>query len=214
METRIANKFVENKDTKAIYIFTDGSSYPNNARSTNSKGGCAFLALQCTDRVLDDEFEVNIANTEKLLKNKSNIYGAHYEVTDTLPAPTNIRMEGIAIYKALCHIAPVTTANIIVVTDSMFWMDMLLKYMPNWDKNNVNFNTRKNPDITRVLFDIYKKYESRITFEHIRSHMDITENDTGCDKIYNIANRLADEYAYEFRVIKTPVAELYEVIIE
>jgi Ribonuclease HI len=96
---------------------------------------------------------------------------------------TNIRMEGFAIMAALddadgdaCEIK----------TDSEFWINVLTKWAPTWERNNwTKKGGIKNLDIVQPLFSKYQNSQAKLTW--VRGHVG-TE-----------LNELADEWANKAR---------------
>lgn len=127
-------------------VFTDGSCKPNN-KSKKSKGGYAALYAAGVHK--------NVC-----------IYG--HLSTDHFYA-SNIRAEGIAIINAIKYYTETDSkGELVIVTDSQFWIDMVTKWMPKWKLNGIDFKTKSNPDITQTLHDIYDKSFMRFIF--IPSH--------------------------------------------
>lgn len=203
-------KFTEDDNTGLIYVFTDGSSYPNKTNDPKIKGGYSIVVVQCRNEI--NNIKEDTSDIRQLLINNSNIYGSNFNnKADYLP--TNIRMEGLAILNTIKYILPNSTSNVIIITDSKFWIDMITKFMPNWEVTKKDFTKQKNSDITIELHSLYKQYKSRIKFEHINSHKAITNSYNKSDIIYNIANSIADEYAEKFRHTNIVNGEILEVII-
>jgi ribonuclease HI len=74
-----------------------------------------------------------------------------------------------------------------IVTDSLFWIDMIEKYIPNWVRNN-NITTKKNIDLVIYIEYIYRFLEKNnvnVVFRHVRSHpgkgKDLSEDEIGND---------------------------------
>ena len=99
---------------------------------------------------------------------------------------TNIRGEGLAIFKALELIFEKdSNPEITLFTDCKNWKDMINTFMPRWEKNNKDFNTQKNPDITIPMYELVKKIKSngKLTVNWVKAHST------------NAMNNLADKYA-------------------
>ena len=62
----------------------------------------------------------------------------------------------------------------IIVSDSEFWINMFTVYMPRWARENIEFNTKKNSDITEPMYAMFvfltEEQGKTIEFRHIRSH--------------------------------------------
>lgn len=99
---------------------------------------------------------------------------------------TNIRMEATAL---ICAIKNAESSDIIY-TDSQFWIDVVTKWAPNWEKNNWTKKNGpiKNLDLVQEIFELYKNFEGKL--EWVRGH----EGDEG--------NELADEWANKARINK------------
>jgi ribonuclease HI len=129
--------------------FTDGSCHPNN-KSVNSRGGYAsvFVSGPFIDKCLYGNLDISVHNA------------------------SNIRAEGIAIFKTLEIIKNCDKKcdKITIITDCMFWIDMLEKYMPKWKSDK--FKEKANPDLTHKLWIIYNdiKTFSVINLVHMKSH--------------------------------------------
>ena len=102
------------------------------------------------------------------------------EVGDT----TNIRMEGKAIVAALKDAAG---EDCKIHTDSEFWINVITKWAPGWEKNGwkKKGGEIKNLDIVQEVYPLYK--DSKATLIWVRGH----NNDEG--------NELADEWANKAR---------------
>ncbi|MDO4872124.1 MAG: ribonuclease H [bacterium] len=97
---------------------------------------------------------------------------------------TNIRMEGLALKKAL-EILGEEEAEI--QTDSEFWVNVLTKWAPDWQKNGWKKKNGeiKNLDIVQPLFELYQK--SNATLKWLKGHAG------------HEWNELADEWANRAR---------------
>ena len=80
---------------------------------------------------------------------------------------TNIRMEGLALKKAF-KILDGEEAEIL--TDSEFWVNVLVKWAPAWEKNGWKKKNGeiKNLDIVKPLFELYKN--SKIKLKWLKGH--------------------------------------------
>lgn len=80
---------------------------------------------------------------------------------------TNIRMEGLALKKAF-EILDGEEAEIL--TDSEFWVNVLVKWAPAWEKNGWKKKNGeiKNLDIVKPLFEFYKK--SNVELKWLKGH--------------------------------------------
>ena len=80
---------------------------------------------------------------------------------------TNIRMEGLALKKAF-EILDGEEAEIL--TDSEFWVNVLMKWAPAWEKNGWKKKNGeiKNLDIVKPLFELYKN--SKVKLKWLKGH--------------------------------------------
>ena len=80
---------------------------------------------------------------------------------------TNIRMEGLALKKAF-EILNGEKAEI--QTDSEFWINVLTKWAPAWERNGWKKKTGeiKNLDIVKPLFELYKN--SNVELKWLKGH--------------------------------------------
>lgn len=80
---------------------------------------------------------------------------------------TNIRMEGLALKKAF-EILDGEEAEIL--TDSEFWVNVLVKWAPAWEKNGWKKKNGeiKNLDIVKLLFELYRN--SNVELKWLKGH--------------------------------------------
>ena len=115
------------------------------------------------------------------------------EVTDGVGKPvvlgkekesTNIRMEGLAMIAAIKYAGD---EGCEIHSDSEFWINVLTKWAPSWEKNGWKKKTGviKNLDIVQELYELYCLYDVKL--EWVRGHVG-TE-----------FNELADEWANRAR---------------
>lgn len=97
---------------------------------------------------------------------------------------SNIRMEGKAMISAI-KLAGEEGCEI--HSDSEFWINVLTKWAPTWEKNGWTKKNGeiKNLDIVKELYELYKKYPVELVW--VRGHVG-TE-----------LNELADEWANKAR---------------
>jgi len=97
---------------------------------------------------------------------------------------TNIRMEGKALIATL---KDADGSPCVVYTDSEFWINVVTKWAPGWEKRGwtKKGGEIKNLDIVRELYDLYTKSQADLRW--VRGH----EGDEG--------NELADEWANRAR---------------
>lgn len=100
---------------------------------------------------------------------------------------TNIRMEGTAIREAIKS-AINTGEHVEIHTDSEFWINVLTKWAPAWERNGWKKKTGpiKNLELVQELYKLY--HENPVKLVWVRGHMG-TE-----------LNELADEYATKARL--------------
>jgi ribonuclease HI len=98
---------------------------------------------------------------------------------------TNIRMEGKALTAALKDAAG---EKCVIITDSEFWMNVLTKWAPAWERNGwrKKGGEIKNLDIVREIYPLYKS--SQATLQWTRGH------------VGTHGNELADEWANKARL--------------
>lgn len=107
---------------------------------------------------------------------------------------TNQRGEGLAIFHAINHVLDSgITGDVTIITDSMFWKNMIEKWMPGWEQKGIDFSERKNPDITIPLVKLVKslKQHSTLKLIHVNSH----GKDPNADPAHVRGNNIADKYA-------------------
>lgn len=97
---------------------------------------------------------------------------------------TNIRMEGFAIIAAL---KDASGAVCVIHTDSEFWINVITKWGPGWEKNGWKKKSGeiKNLDIVKEICALHKVSQAKLVW--VRGH----NNDEG--------NELADQWANEAR---------------
>ena len=97
---------------------------------------------------------------------------------------TNIRMEARALIAAF----DLARAGDIIYTDSEFWINVVTKWAPTWEKNGWRKKTGeiKNLDLVQRLYAIYKEND-RVELKWTRGHVGTK------------GNELADEWANRAR---------------
>ena len=96
---------------------------------------------------------------------------------------TNIRMEGKALIAAL---KDADGRSAIVHTDSEFWLNVVTKWAPTWEKSGWHKKGGiKNIDIVQELYDLYQNSNAEIIW--VRGHDGLE------------LNELADEWANKAR---------------
>lgn len=165
-------------DPSIIQVFTDGSCI-NNGKKDSVGGFAAIFVGGCIS---------GKRLRGKLTKN-----------------PTNIRAEGIAIIRAIERVKklnPDEWKELIIYTDSEFWIKMLTKYIPKW--NDDKFNTQANPDLTKKLWALWNSFDDqhKLNIVHVPAH-----NKSGWRDSKNeykrwcyINNDKADRYANKARL--------------
>lgn len=98
---------------------------------------------------------------------------------------TNIRMEGNALIAAIKYAGE---EGCEIHTDSEFWINVLTKWAPTWQKNGWKKKTGpiKNLEIVQELFDLYRKYPVKLVW--VRGHVGTKFNE------------MADEWANRARM--------------
>ena len=150
--TDIVSKTFEMNKYKTV-VFTDGSCFPNKTCPEAIAGYACVFALGVFKDIA--------------------VYG---NINNRPNYATNQRAEGTAIYKVLdflnMHINEWNEC--IIVSDTDFWINMFENYMPNWERQNFNFNEKKNADLSIKMWDLYKKlkyeFNKIIEFRHVKSH--------------------------------------------
>ena len=97
---------------------------------------------------------------------------------------TNIRMEAMALLAAY----ELAGAGDVIYTDSEFWINVLTKWAPVWQKNGwkKKDGAIKNLDLVQKLYTVFKR-KSGVELSFTRGH-------TG-----TVGNELADEWANKAR---------------
>jgi ribonuclease HI len=97
---------------------------------------------------------------------------------------SNIRMEGMAILEAL---RDANGEKCEIRTDSEFWVNVLTKWAPAWEKNNwTKKGGIKNLDIVQPLFKLYKVSNTKLIW--VRGHVG-TELNELADELANKARK-------------------------
>lgn len=99
---------------------------------------------------------------------------------------TNIRMEGTAIREAIKY-AIDQNESVEIHTDSEFWINVLTKWAPTWERNGWKKKTGpiKNLDLVQELYKLYTSHKVKLIW--VKGHADIE------------LNELADKTAKEAR---------------
>lgn len=121
---------------------------------------------------------------------------------------TNQRGEGLGIITALETVLESDTSpNLIIITDSMFWIEMINDYMPKWDMRGTKFESKKNSDITIRMWKLVEQINKNGSLEliHVASH----DKDSTAPVEHVVGNRIADKYAGLARNLMT-----YEQVVE
>ena len=87
---------------------------------------------------------------------------------------TNIRMEGTALIEAIKYAGE---EGCEIHTDSEFWLNVLTKWAPTWEKNGwvKKSGPIKNLDIVKELYSLYHQYPVKIVWT--RGHVGTTGNE-------------------------------------
>ena len=116
------------------------------------------------------------------------------EIVDNVPVPvmlgteedsTNIRMEGKALIAAMKKAGGEPCE---IHTDSEFWVNVLRKWAPAWQKNGWKKKTGpiKNLDIVQELYELYTAGQVKLIW--VKGH------------VGTVYNELADEWANKARM--------------
>ena len=89
---------------------------------------------------------------------------------------TNIRMEGTAIREAIEY-AKDRNEPLEIHTDSEFWINVLEKWAPTWEKNGWKKKKGeiKNLDLVQELFELYQNHDVKLIW--VKGHADIELNE-------------------------------------
>ena len=84
------------------------------------------------------------------------------------PNTTNIRMEGSALIDAIDYSGDEPCE---IHTDSEFWINVITKWAPTWERRGWKKKTGKiqNLDLVKKLYDLYNSHD--ITFVWVRGHV-------------------------------------------
>ena len=163
--------------------FTDGSCIGNGPKATSFEWGvfkCYENGVKC---------------------NKS--FGGTDTKKTTDYNPSNIKGEGKAILYVLENLNPVEQN--VLYTDSQFWVNMIKDFMPNWYKKGVNFNEKKNPELTTPIFNTYKKVKDSVTIEFISAYHNYKPK-TELESFIYAGNKRAEDIAKSVPAV--PVAKV------
>jgi ribonuclease HI len=144
-----------------VRIFTDGSCANNGY--INAVGGFATII-------------VSGHNKNTLLFGKVNpaMLSTSITTSSKITQPTNIRAEGLAILTALNELNNNIDKDIwseaVIYTDSEFWINMVMKWMPKWTISNFSF--KSNPDIALSIRDTWTDVNilKKVSLEHVYAH--------------------------------------------
>lgn len=137
---------------KTQVVFTDGSCMPNKSCPASRGGYAASFTLGTMKDVI--------------------LYGS---IECKQVFASNQRAEGMAIWRTLMYLKDRVDEweEVIIVTDSEFWIKMFEVYMPTWARTD-KFSEKKNPDMTKPMYELYyeliNEYGKTIEFRHIKSH--------------------------------------------
>lgn len=129
--------------------FTDGSCYPN-VKNDNARGGYSsiFVSGPYSDKCVYGNLNITNFNA------------------------SNIRAEGMAIIRTLEKVKDCQQPwkKLTIITDCEFWINMIEKYMPKWNK--ATFKEKSNSDLTQRLWVVYNEIKDKgdVTLMHMKSH--------------------------------------------
>jgi len=149
------------KDDNTLYIFTDGSSINNGTKKAQAGYGI----------YIPEPKDMFVKISHKLPKGKTNNFA---ELT--------------AILEAL-KLNDYSKNNIVIVTDSMYSINCIMKWYRNWVKNgwvSATGEAVKNKELVQEIKPLCVKYN--VTFQHINSH-------TEYNGFFYEGNRIADTLA-------------------
>ncbi len=179
-------------------VFTDGSAKPNKCCEEAIAGYAAIFALGVFEDVI---IYGNIANRPHFASNQ--------------------RAEGMAIFSALKYLKEHSTkwSDCIIVSDSEFWIKMFTQYMESWSSAGLDFNEKKNSDMTIPMWELYCElvngHGKTIEFRHIRSHNKDhwnKEPETSYKYFCAEQNNYIDELAGYARATLTPGTEIIKKV--
>jgi ribonuclease HI len=187
----------------AMRIFTDGSCSRNGY--VDAVGGFASII-------------VSGHNKNTLLFGKVNKAMLSTPITTSTSEtdPTNNRAEGLAILTALNELNDNSDndewSEAIIYSDSMFWIDMIKKWIPSWNLSTLT--TKKNPDIAISIRDAWNNINKvkTVSLEHVYSHGKKVNSDNLFSRYTATNNDLADELAKIARDL--PNYDLHRVVID
>ncbi|MBQ3296240.1 ribonuclease HI [Candidatus Saccharibacteria bacterium] len=109
-------------------------------------------------------------------------------MTGAEPHTTNIRMEGTAIREAI-KLAVMANEPVEIYTDSEFWINVLTKWAPSWERNGWKKKQGeiKNLDLVQELYDLYQNHD--VELHWVKGHAFIELNE-----LADIAARSAREH--------------------
>jgi len=184
--------------SRKIVAYTDGSAYPNK-KIRKAKNGYAVI------------FQSGYLK-------KFGIYGSCkqttvHPITKECMFSTSQRAEGMAVLKTFSKCLQTIKDGesrkwdeIEIITDSQFWINMVLLYMPKWAYNNKRFTDKANPDITVKMWNLVcdlKSNGKKISMRHVPSHgkdSSYKDADEGSQKFIDYQfNELADTLANHAR---------------
>lgn len=174
---------------KQNIAFTDGSCYPNKP-CDNALAGYAVVFAEGS---LEDTV----------------IYG---NLDKVKYRPTNQRAEGMAIIRAIEYYKlKGNTDQLIIITDSEFWIKMLELYIPSWLRSGIDFDEKKNPDLIARIWPLYSNND--VELRHVKSH-DKNKWSKCAENTYEyfcyVNNTYADELCGYARLNCQPGAEVIE----
>lgn len=185
-------------EPRELMVFTDGSAYPTRA-CADARAGYGIL--------FRDAFDEKESKNKSNISTKSQLSGTRViaHLANDKHFATNQRAEGMAIYDSLKILRDNDEwTKCTIITDSQFWIDMITKYMPSWNKKGLDFESKKNSDITKKLFKLFSKLTTARPIEllHVRSHNKSGLRSSSVDSFDYFCymnNNLVDRYANEGR---------------
>lgn len=97
-------------------------------------------------------------------------------LTGAEPHTTNIRMEGVAIREAI-KLAIMSNEPVEIYTDSEFWINVLTKWAPTWERNNWRKKQGeiKNLDLVQELYNLYTSHDVELQWVKGHSFIELNE---------------------------------------
>ncbi len=193
-----------------ITVYTDGSCDPNNG-SAASIGGWAFVVREGSSvlpTVCYGGLSTDVAYATNNRAEGTAIIHAMEYIEDLMQSNSTVSTSTATLSTSTTH----TRRSVTIVTDSMFWIDMLTKYMPGWKKKGTPFESKKNPDLTTTMYTIYTRLgrSVQVDLRHTRSH-DATNASAADRDTIEYADYFYNDLADRYAVLGRTATELIKV---